>query len=146
MTTGNGYIASPRERVAEQVALYESTDGREGNTMRGMPVVIVTHRGRKTGGIRKTPLMRVADGDQHYVIVASIGGAPKHPVWYYNLLEDPDVTLRDGAKVMEMRARLVEEPQERARLWAVACEAYPDYAVYQTRTERVIPVFRVEPR
>lgn len=114
--------------------------------MLGMPVVIVTHRGRKTGAIRKTPLMRVADGNDCYVIVASIGGAPKHPVWYYNPLEDPDLTSCDGPKVVEARAWLVEDLAERARLWAVACEAYPDYAVYQTRTERVIPVFRVEPR
>ncbi len=146
MTNEPAYIPSPSRRAADQVALYESSDGREGNLMRGMPVIIVTHRGRKTGGIRKTPLMRVADGEDCYIIVASIGGAPKHPVWYYNLLEDQNVTFRDGAKVLEMRARLVEEPEERARLWAVACEAYPDYAVYQTRTERVIPVFRIEPR
>jgi deazaflavin-dependent oxidoreductase (nitroreductase family) len=146
MTTNENYIPSTSERAAKQVELYESTDGREGNTMRGMPVVIVTHRGRKSGATRKTPLMRVADGDDRYVIVASLGGAPKHPVWYYNLLENPDVTLRDGAKVMEMRARLVEEPGERERLWALAVEAYPDYAEYQKRTERVIPVFSVEPR
>jgi deazaflavin-dependent oxidoreductase (nitroreductase family) len=140
------YIPSTSERSAKQVELYESTNGREGATMRGMPVVIVTHRGRKTGAIRKTPLMRVADSDGRYVIVASLGGAPKHPLWYYNLLDDPDVTLRDGDKVMEMRARLVEEGPERDRLWALACEAYPDYAAYQTRTERVIPVFLLEPR
>ena len=140
------YIPSTSERAAKQVELYESTDGREGATMRGMPVVIVTHRGRKSGGIRKTPLMRVADSDGRYVIVASLGGAPKHPVWYYNLLDNPDVTLRDGANVMEMRARLVEEGPERDRLWALACEAYPPYADYQKRTERVIPVFSLEPR
>ena len=140
------YVPSPSERVAEQVALYEATDGREGATMRGMPIVIVTHRGRQTGAIRKTPLMRVADGDDRYVIVASLGGAPNHPVWYYNLLAHPDVTLRDGAKVVEMRARLVDEPAERARLWALAVAAYPDYAAYQERTTRVIPVFSLEPR
>ena len=140
------YIPSTSERAAQQVALYESTDGREGSMMRGMPVVIVTHHGRKTGAVRKTPLMRVADGRDNYVIVASLGGAPKHPVWYYNLVEDPDVTLRDGAKVVEMRAQLVEEPTERARLWGLACEAYPDYAAYQTRTERIIPVFHLTPR
>jgi deazaflavin-dependent oxidoreductase (nitroreductase family) len=142
----NEYLPSTSERAAQQVALYEATDGREGNTMRGMPVVIVTHRGRQTGGIRKTPLMRVADGDERYVIVASLGGAPKHPVWYYNLLANPDVTLRDGAKVVEMRALLVEEPVERARLWALAVAAYPDYAAYQERTTRVIPVFSLAPR
>jgi deazaflavin-dependent oxidoreductase (nitroreductase family) len=140
------YLPSTSERAAQQVALYEATDGREGNTMRGMPVVLVTHRGRQTGGIRKTPLMRVADGDENYVIVASLGGAPKHPVWYYNLLANPEVTLRDGAKVVEMHARLVEEPVERARLWALAVAAYPDYAAYQERTTRVIPVFSLKPR
>lgn len=142
----NEYMPSPSERVAQQVALYEATDGREGATMRGMPVVIVTHRGRQTGAVRKTPLMRVTDGADGYVIVASLGGAPKHPVWYYNLLANPDVTLRDGARVLEMRASLVEEPEERARLWALAVAAYPDYAAYQERTTRVIPVFHLRPR
>ncbi len=141
----NEYVPSPRDWVSEQVALYESSNGREGTTLRDMPVVLVTHRGRHTGAVRKTPLMRVVDGDR-YVLVASMGGAPKHPVWYYNLLEHPDVTLRDRDKVMEMRARLVEDPAERARLWARAVEAYPDYAAYQERTDRVIPVFCLEPR
>ena len=142
----NEYIPSPSERTAQQVELYESTNGREGTTMRGMPVVIVTMRGRKTGGIRKVPLMRVKDGEHNYAIVASMGGAPKHPVWYYNLIDDPDVTLRDLDQVYDMRAREVTDPAERARLWALACEAYPDYAAYQTRTDRVIPVFHLEPR
>ncbi|MEI6665185.1 MAG: nitroreductase family deazaflavin-dependent oxidoreductase [Chloroflexota bacterium] len=139
------YIPSPSERTAQQVELYESTNGREGTTMRDMPVVIVTMRGRKTGGIRKVPLMRVADGD-NYVIVASKGGAPEHPVWYYNLVDDPDVTLRDLDVVTDRRARLVTDPTERARLWSVACEAYPDYEAYQQRTERQIPVFCLERR
>ncbi|RLT27984.1 MAG: nitroreductase family deazaflavin-dependent oxidoreductase [Chloroflexi bacterium] len=139
------YIPSPSERTAQQVEQYESSNGREGTTMRGMPVVIVTMRGRKTGGIRKVPLMRVADGD-NYVIVASKGGAPEHPVWYYNLIDDPDVTLRDLDVVTDRRARLVTDPEERARLWAVACEAYSDYEPYQQRTERQIPVFCLERR
>jgi F420H(2)-dependent quinone reductase len=143
--TNDQYIPSPSERTAQQVELYESTNGREGTTMRDMPVVIVTMRGRKTGGIRKVPLMRVADGD-NYVIVASKGGAPEHPVWYYNLIDDPDVTLRDLDIVTDRRARLVTDPDERARLWAVACEAYPDYEAYQQRTERQIPVFCLERR
>ena len=124
----NEYVPSPTEWVSRQVELYESSGGREGTTLRGMPVVLVTHRGRRTGAIRKTPLMRVADGER-YVLVASKGGAPEHPVWFYNLLANPDVTLRDGEKVVEMRARLVEAPEERARLWARAVAAYPDYAV-----------------
>lgn len=113
--------------------------------MRDMPVVIVTMRGRKTGGIRKVPLMRVADGD-NYVIVASKGGAPEHPVWYHNLIDDPDVTLRDLDVVTDRRARLVTDPAERAHFWSVACEAYPDYEAYQQRTERQIPVFCLERR
>jgi deazaflavin-dependent oxidoreductase (nitroreductase family) len=143
--TTDRYIPSTSERAAQQVELYESTDGREGATMGGRPVVIVTHCGRKTGVLRKTPLMRVADGDG-YVIVASLGGAPRNPLWFQNLREHPEVTLRDSAQVTEMRARLVEEPEERARLWALAWEAFPPYAEYQERTERVIPLFRVEPR
>ena len=138
------YVPSPAEWVREQVALYESSNGSEGAEMRGMPVVIVTHRGRRTGALRKTPLMRVADGDG-YVLVGSLAGAPQNPVWVYNLLADPNIELRDRAEVQEMRARLVEDPDERGRLWRLAVEAYPEYEDYQERTERVIPVFRAEP-
>ena len=141
----NEYVPSPTEWVRNQVEEYESSGGRAGTTLRGMPVVLVTHRGRRTGAIRKTPLMRVADGER-YVLVASKGGAPEHPVWYYNLLEAPDVTLRDGERVRDMRARLVEDPAERTRLWALAVQAYPDYEAYQTRTSREIPLFVLEPR
>ena len=137
-------MPSTAEWVRNQVELYESTDGAEGNDLRGMPVVLVTHRGRKTGAVRKTPLMRVADGDG-YVLVGSLGGAPKNPVWVYNLLADPNIEVRDRADVYSMRARLVEDPDERERLWGLAVEAYPDYADYQERTERVIPLFRAEP-
>lgn len=138
------YQPSPTEWVAKQVELYESTDGREGNTMRGMPIVLVTHRGRNSGAIRKTPLMRVVDGE-HYLLVASIGGAPKHPVWYYNLVADPEITVRDGATVRKMRARLVTDPAERDRLWPIAVAAFPNYAEYEKKTTRVIPVFVAEP-
>ncbi len=138
------YLASPRDWVREQVELYESSGGREGNTLRGMPVVLVTLRGRKTGAIRKVPLMRVVS-DGTYVLVASVGGAPKHPVWYYNLLEDPSVTLRDGTEVMTGRVRLVEDAGERARMWDDAVAAFPPYAEYQEKTDRVIPVFAFEP-
>ena len=138
------YVPSPAEWVREQVALYESSNGSEGAEMRGMPVVIVTHRGRRTGAVRKTPLMRVADGDG-YVLVGSLAGAPQNPVWVYNLLADPNIELRDRAEVHAMRARLVEDPGERSRLWRLAVEAYPDYEDYQERTERVIPLFRAEP-
>jgi F420H(2)-dependent quinone reductase len=141
------YIPSPSDWVREQVELYERTNGTEGYTLRdtGMPVVIVTNLGNKTGGIRKTPLMRV-EVDGTYVAVASKGGAPEHPQWYHNLKANPDVTVRDRDRVMEMRAREVTDAEERARLWSAAVEAYPPYAEYQERTERQIPVFALEPR
>ena len=138
------YQPSPTDWVAKQVELYESTDGREGNTLRGLPIVLVTHHGRQTGAVRKTPLMRVADG-KNYILVASMGGAPKNPVWYHNLKAGPDITVRDGAKVQAMRARLVMDPSERARVWALAVAAFPNYADYEKRTTRVIPVFVAEP-
>ena len=140
------YKPSPREWVRDQVELYESSGGTEGLTLRdtGLPVVIVTHRGRKTGAIRKTPLMRVADGD-NYVLVASQGGAPTHPVWYYNLKADPNVEIRDKTEVYQMRVREVSDPQERKRLWKLAVAAYPPYQDYQEKTDRQIPLFVAEP-
>ena len=138
------YAPSPMEWVANQVQRYEDSNGTEGTDLNGMPVIIVTHRGRKTASIRKTPLMKVADGDG-YVLVASLGGAPKNPVWYYNLVANPEVEIRDHAEVHSMRARLVEDADERQRLWALAVAAYPDYQSYQENTERVIPPFRAEP-
>lgn len=140
------YIPSPREWVANQVELYEGSGGTEGLTLRetGLPVVVVTNRGNKTGGIRKTPLMRVADG-ANYVLVGSKGGAPENPVWVYNLRADASVEVRDKTEVFQMRAREVEDPSERERLWAIAVEAYPPYAEYRLKTDRVIPVFLAEP-
>ena len=140
------YVASPREWVANQVELYESSGGTAGLTLRdtGLPVIVVTNTGNKTGATRKVPLMRVADG-ANYVLVASRGGAPTHPVWYYNLLADPSVEIRDETNVHAMRAREVSDAAERQRLWAIAVEAYPPYADYQQKTERVIPVFLAEP-
>ena len=140
------YIPSPRDWVREQVALYESSGGAQGTTLRdtGLPVIIVTHSGNKTGAIRKTPLMRVKDGDR-YVLVASLGGAPKNPVWVHNLRANPHVELRDETVVRPMRVREVTDVSERARLWAVAVAAFPPYAEYQTRTTRQIPLFVAEP-
>lgn len=140
------YIASPKGWVADQVALYEGSDGREGITLRdtGLPVIIVTNTGCKTGAIRKTPLMRVVDRDS-YILVASQGGAPKHPVWYYNLKADPMVEVRDKAEVFNMLVEEISDGPERERLWAIAVEAYPPYADYQQKTERLIPVFRATP-
>ena len=139
------YLPSPREWVSEQVELYEGSGGTEGLTLRdtGLPVIIVSNRGRKTGAIRKTPLMRVVDGDS-YILVASQGGAPKHPVWYHNLKADPQVEIRDQTEVYSMRVREVVEAGERQRLWDIAVEAYPPYQDYQDKTNRVIPVFVAE--
>ena len=141
------YIPSPREWVADQVKLYEGSGGTDGLTLRdtGLPVIIVTNRGRKTGGIRKTPLMKAVDGN-NYILVASMGGAPEHPLWYHNLKAEPNVEIRDEDKVYSMRVREVVDSAERQRLWDIAVEAYPPYQEYQERTERVIPVFIAEAR
>jgi F420H(2)-dependent quinone reductase len=140
------YVPSTRDWVREQVELYESSDGTKGTTLRdtGLPVVIVAHTGNKTGAVRKTPLMRVKDGDR-YVLVGSQGGAPNNPAWVHNLRANAHIELRDGALVRPMRAREVKDPAERARLWALAVAAYPAYAEYQARTQRQIPVFVAEP-
>ena len=139
------YIPSTSGWVAEQVELYEGSGGTDGLTLldTGMPVIIVTNRGRKTGAIRKTPLMTVVDGN-NYILVASKGGAPEHPVWYYNLKADPNVEIRDGTEVYSMRVREVVDSVERHRLWDIAVKAYPPYRDYQEKTDRVIPVFVAE--
>ncbi len=139
------YIPSPSDWVAEQVELYEGSLGTEGTTLRdtGLPVIIVTNRGRKTGAIRKTPLMRVKDGIS-YILVGSRGGAPKHPLWYHNLKAEPNVEIRDETEVYSMRVREVVDSVERHRLWDIAVEAYPPYQEYQDKTDRVIPVFIAE--
>ena len=140
------YIPSPSGWVAEQVELYEGSGGTDGLTLRetGLPVIIVTNRGRKTGAIRKTPLMTVVDGNS-YILVASRGGAPKHPLWYHNLKADPDVEIRDRTEVYSMRVREVVDSVERQRLWDIAVKAYPPYQDYQEKTDRLIPVFVAEP-
>jgi deazaflavin-dependent oxidoreductase (nitroreductase family) len=140
------YIPSPWQWVAEQVELYEGSGGTEGLTFRdtGLPVIIVTHRGRKTGAIRKTPLMRVVDGN-NYILVASQGGAPKHPLWYHNLKANPNIEVRDRSNVYTMRVREVTDSAERERLWKIAVAAYPPYQDYQEKTERIIPIFVAEP-
>ena len=140
------YIPSPRGWVAEQVELYEGSGGTAGLTFRdtGLPVIILTHRGRKTEAIRKTPLMRVVDGN-NYILVASYGGAPKHPVWVHNLRADPNVEIRDEREIYRMRVREVVDSVERERLWNIAVEAYPPYQEYQDKTNRIIPIFVAEP-
>lgn len=140
------YIPSPRDWVREQVELYESSGGTKGTTLRdtGLPVIIVTHTGNKTGAVRKSPLMRVADG-RSYVLVGSQGGAPKDPEWVHNLRVKPEVEIRDLTVVTPMRVREITDPVERARLWALSVAAFPPYAEYQTRTTRLIPVFLASP-
>ena len=140
------YIPSTADWVREQVEIYEGSGGTQGTTLRdtGLPVIIVTNRGNQTGAIRKTPLMRVRDGD-NYLLVASRGGAPKNPVWVYNLRADGRVEIRDEAAVYQMQVREVQDDAERARLWDVAVEAFPPYEEYQHRTSRKIPVFVAEP-
>ena len=140
------YIPSPRDWVREQVELYESSGGRKGTTLRdtGLPVILVTHTGNKTAAIRKTPLMRVKDGDS-YVLVGSYGGAAKDPVWVHNLRSNPKVELRDETVVRPMRVREVKDQAERDRLWKLAVAAFPPYAEYQTKTVRRIPVFVASP-
>ena len=129
--------------VADQVALYEATGGVDGGTLQDKPVVILGTRGRHSGKVRKAPLMRV-EHDGTYAVIASMGGAPKHPVWYLNLVASPAVTLQDGANVYEMGARVVDG-EERTRWWALAVDAWPAYAEYQTKTDRQIPVVVLEP-
>jgi deazaflavin-dependent oxidoreductase (nitroreductase family) len=136
------YEPSPNQHTREQVELYESSGGTQGTTLRGMPVVILTHRGARSGRLRKTPLMRV-EHEGAYAIVASLGGAPQHPVWYHNLVADPHVELQDGPVVQDYVAREVHGP-EREQWWARAVAAYPDYADYAQRTERLIPVLVLE--
>lgn len=140
------YIPSPHDWVREQVELYERSGGTQGTTLRdtGLPVVIVTHRGNKTGAIRKTPLMRVKDG-RNYVLVGSQGGAPTNPVWVYNLRANPDVQIRDLTEVKTVRTREVSDAAERDRLWQLAVSAYPPYEDYRKKTTRVIPIFVAEP-
>ncbi|MCY3971433.1 MAG: nitroreductase family deazaflavin-dependent oxidoreductase [Acidobacteria bacterium] len=140
------YIPSPIKWVRDQVELYEGSGGTEGVGLRdtGLPCIIVTHTGNRTGAIRKTPLMRVKDGDS-YVLVASKGGAPANPEWVSNLRADADVEIRDATEVQAMRVREVEDADERTRVWALAVEAFPPYEDYRNKTSRTIPVFIAEP-
>ncbi len=140
------YIPPTLDWVREQVELYEGSGGTEGTTLldTGMPCIIVTHRGNQTGAIRKIPLMRVKVDDS-YVLVGSMGGQPKNPVWVYNLRANPDVEIRDKTQVFSMRAREVLDEAERARLWQASAAAFPPYDEYQAKTSRKIPVFLAEP-
>lgn len=137
------YQPSTSSRAADQVELYESTDGREGRELLGAPCVILWTRGRSSGSIRKSPLIRVADGDR-YAVVASMGGAPRHPLWYRNLVADPQVTLQDGAEVKDYIARTASA-DEKAVWWPKAIAVWPDYDRYQATTDRDIPVVILDP-
>ena len=140
------YVPSPYGWVRDQVELYESSGGTEGTTLRdtGLPVVIVTHKGNKTGAVRKTPLMRVSDNGS-YVLVGSQGGRPTDPVWVHNIRVHTGVQIRDCTEVFDMVVREVTDDSERARLWELSVEAFPPYAEYQGKTTRKIPVFIAEP-
>ncbi len=143
MPVDGSYEPSPADWVRNQVEEYESSGGTRGNTLRGMPVVILTSRGARSGKVRKTPLMRV-EHDGRYAVVASKGGAPEHPLWYHNLVSDPHVELQDGPTRSDMVARELDG-DERTEWWARAVAAYPDYDEYQRHTTRRIPVFLLEP-
>lgn len=143
MTLDGVYEPSTQQSVADQVAQYEGSGGTRGATMRGMPVIILTSKGARTGKIRKTPLMKV-EHEGRYAVVASLGGAPKHPLWYYNVVANPLVELQDGPVRRDMIAREVSG-EEKAVWWERAVTAFPDYADYQKKTEREIPLFVVEP-
>lgn len=140
------YIPTPVKWVRDQVELYEGSGGTKGLTLldTGLPCIIVTHTGNKTGAIRKTPLMRVKDGD-NYVLIGSKGGAPKNPVWVHNLRANANVEIRDATEVSKMRVREVEDTAERERVWGLAVKAFPPYEEYQNKTSRTIPVFVAEP-
>lgn len=139
------YEPSPQQWVRDQVAEYESSGGTRATTLgdTGWPVIILTTTGAKSGKLRKTALMRV-EHDGHYAVVASLGGAPQHPVWYYNLLADPHVELQDGPVRQDMTAREVTG-EEKGTWWERAVAAYPPYAEYQQKTDREIPVLVLDP-
>lgn len=139
MSLDGEYEPSTAQWVREQVREYEGSGGTAGTTMRGMPVIIVTTRGAKSGKLRKVPLMRVEHHGE-YAAVASMGGAPKNPLWYFNLVANPQVVVQDGTMVQTMTSREVTG-QEKVTWWRRCVAAFPDYADYQAKTERDIPVF-----
>ena len=138
------YAPSADKWARDQAEQFEASGGAEANTLRGVPIIVLTSVGAKSGKLRKTALMRV-EHDGRYAVVASKGGAPEHPVWYWNLVAHPHVELQDGADRKDYDARLLEG-DERAEWWDRAVAVWPEYAGYQTRTDREIPVFVLEPR
>ena len=144
--TDKNYLPPTIEWVRKQVEVYEGTNGEKGTTLleTGMPCIIVTHMGNKKGAIRKIPLMKVKIGNS-YVLIGSMGGQPKNPVWVYNLRANPNVKIRDKREVTEMKVREVTESGERKSLWDASVRAYPPYEEYQAKTNRLIPMFIAEP-
>ena len=138
------YEPSPWEPIAGHVERYLATNGEDGAIWENAPVIILTTTGRRSGKLRRTPLIRVKDGDD-YLVVASMGGAPTHPVWYLNLVANPAVTIQDRAEVHELRARVADD-EEKARRWSAATAVWPAYDDYQASTERNIPLVICEPR
>lgn len=138
------YAPSTSDWARKQAEAYESSGGAEATSLQGKPVILLTTRGAKTGKLRKTPLMRV-EHDGEYAVVASLGGAPKHPVWYYNIVAEPHVELRDGTVSKDYTAREVFG-EEKSLWWDRAVQVWPDYAEYQKKTDRQIPVFVLTPR
>ena len=138
------YEPSTSEWARRQAETFEASGGAEANTMRGVPIIVLTSVGARSGRLRKTALMRV-EHDGRYAVVASKGGDPQHPVWYWNLVKEPHVELQDGPDRRDYDARLLEG-EERAAWWDRAVSVWPDYATYQTRTDRRIPVFVLDPR
>ncbi|MEV0551219.1 nitroreductase family deazaflavin-dependent oxidoreductase [Nocardia salmonicida] len=138
------YAPSTSDWAREQAETYENSGGAEGTSLQGKPVILLTTKGAKSGKLRKTPLMRV-EHDGEYAVVASLGGAPKNPVWYHNIKADPHVELRDGTTTKDYTAREVVG-DERAQWWERAVAAWPDYDEYTKKTDRVIPVFVLTPR
>ncbi|MEU8894223.1 nitroreductase family deazaflavin-dependent oxidoreductase [Nocardia sp. NPDC048505] len=138
------YAPSTSDWAREQAETYENSGGTDGTELQGKPVVLLTTKGAKTGLLRKTPLMRV-EHDGEYAVVASLGGAPKHPVWYFNIKAHPHVELRDGTDTKDYTAREVTG-DEKARWWERAVAVWPEYANYQKKTTREIPVFVLTPR
>ena len=143
MPLTGAYEPSPSGWARDQAELFERSGGTEGNTLRGMPIVVLTSVGARSGKLRKTPLMRVEHGGE-YAVVASLGGAPQHPVWYHNLTKNPHVELQDGPVKRDYRAREVTG-DEKAAWWTRAVAAYPEYADYQAKTTREIPVLVLTP-
>jgi deazaflavin-dependent oxidoreductase (nitroreductase family) len=143
MPLNGEYVPSPEKWVRDQVELYESSGGTAGTTLRGMPVIVLSTLGAKSGKIRKAPLMRV-EHEGRYAAVASLGGSPKNPVWYANVLAHPLVEVQDGPMRRDMIAREITG-DEKALWWDRAVAAYPPYADYQVKTDRIIPVFLLEP-